>query len=79
MPNRDNRSDNVPHLQEAIEHTMENMREAEDFVQAHGQEMDAKDKADIEAKNRRREEAIHGFRSEIQDEVAYQRNEDESK
>ncbi|GMA64707.1 small acid-soluble spore protein Tlp [Alicyclobacillus fastidiosus] len=72
MAKPDNRSDNVEHLQKAINHTMQNMREASDFLKAHGDEMNAGDVADIRAKNERREEAIEGFREEIQDEAKHQ-------
>lgn len=65
----DDRSDNVARLQNAIEDTMGNLREAEDFLKAHGDAMHPEDKRDIEAKNRRREEAIEGFRAEIKDEA----------
>jgi small acid-soluble spore protein (thioredoxin-like protein) len=70
----DNRADNVEHLQKAINHTMENYREAEDYLKSHSGEMNVEDRQDIEAKNRRREEAIEGFRSEIKDEASHQRN-----
>jgi small acid-soluble spore protein (thioredoxin-like protein) len=69
MPNPDDRSDNVEKLQRSIDNTMSNLRESEDFVKAHGDEMHVKDREDIEAKNQRRERAIGGFRSEIKDEV----------
>ncbi|GEO26042.1 protein Tlp [Alicyclobacillus acidoterrestris] len=72
MAKPDNRGDNVVHLQKAIDHTMENMREAEDFVKAHAGEMNPEDVADIKAKNERREQAIEGFREEIRDEAKYQ-------
>ncbi|EPZ47509.1 MULTISPECIES: small acid-soluble spore protein Tlp [Alicyclobacillus] len=72
MAKPDNRDDNVVHLQKAINHTMENMREAEDFVKAHAGEMNPEDVADIKAKNERREQAIEGFREEIRDEAKYQ-------
>lgn len=69
MPNPDDRSDNVEKLQRSIDNTMANIREAGDFVKAHGDEMHAQDKDDILAKNDRRERAIEGFRDEIRDEV----------
>lgn len=72
MAKPDDRSDNVEKLQHAIANTMENMREAEDFVKAHGNEINAEDKADIEEKNRRRDRAIEGFREEIRDEAKNQ-------
>lgn len=69
MAKPDDRSDNVERIAHAIDNTMENMREAEDYVKAHADEMDPRDKADIEAKNQRRNEAIQGFREEIKDEA----------
>ena len=69
MANPDDRSDNVDKLQEMIANTQENMRQAEDTLRAHSHEMNAKDRADINAKNERRERAIDGFREEIQDEL----------
>lgn len=70
MAKPDDRSDNVEKLQDMIQDTMENIRESQDYVKAHGSEMNSDEKANIEAKNQRREESIEGFRSEIQDESA---------
>lgn len=70
MAKQDDRSDNVEKLQQMIQNTEENLRESRDFLKAHGDEMAAQDRADIQAKNQRREESIDGFRSEIQDENA---------
>ncbi|WP_067621389.1 small acid-soluble spore protein Tlp [Alicyclobacillus acidiphilus] len=72
MAKPDNRKDNVEHLQQALNHTMENMREAETMLEAHGDDMNPKDKAALEQKNRRRMQAIEGFREEIKDEAHYQ-------
>jgi small acid-soluble spore protein (thioredoxin-like protein) len=69
MAKPDDRSDNVEKLQRSIQNTMANLREANDFLKAHGQEMRAEDKAALEAKNERRERAIEGFRDELKDEV----------
>ncbi|MFM1655081.1 small acid-soluble spore protein Tlp [Brevibacillus sp. B_LB10_24] len=69
MAKPDDRSDNVEKLQEMVQNTMENMREARDYLKAHGEEMSQADKADIEAKNQRREESVEGFREEIRDEA----------
>ncbi|MBX5436198.1 MAG: small acid-soluble spore protein Tlp [Alicyclobacillaceae bacterium] len=76
MAKPDDRSDNVAKLQDMIQDTMENMREARDFLKAHGEEMRAEDRARLEAKNERREQAIQGFREEIQDELPYARTEE---
>jgi small acid-soluble spore protein (thioredoxin-like protein) len=66
----DDRSDNVEKLQNMIEHTMENMREAEDYMKANEGEMPSEEVADIREKNRRRRDAIEGFREEIRDEIS---------
>jgi small acid-soluble spore protein (thioredoxin-like protein) len=77
MPKPDDRSDNVEKIARAIDNTMENHRDSEDFLKAHGDEMNANDKADLSDKNERREQAIRGFREEIKDEANH-RSEDRS-
>lgn len=72
MPKPDDRSDNVEKLQEMLQNTEESIRESEDYLSAHAGEISAEEKANIEAKNQRREESIDGFRSEIQDEASQQ-------
>lgn len=73
MAKPDDRSDNVERIAHAIDNTMENLREAEDFVKAHAGEMNPEDETDIKAKNERRKEAISGMREEIKDEAHQQR------
>ncbi|TCS82512.1 small acid-soluble spore protein Tlp [Tepidibacillus fermentans] len=68
-PKPDDRSDNVEKLQQMIQNTQENFREAKDYYNAHKDEMSEKEKQQIIAKNERRLESIKGFRSEIEDEV----------
>jgi small acid-soluble spore protein (thioredoxin-like protein) len=68
MPKPDDRSDNVERIADAIQNTMANLRESEDFLKAHGEEMRAQDREALEAKNARRERAIDGLREEIKDE-----------
>lgn len=64
-PKPDDRSDNVDKLQNMIHETIENIEAAHETMQlASGEE-----KQNIMEKNKRREEAIEGFRSEIKDEV----------
>jgi small acid-soluble spore protein (thioredoxin-like protein) len=67
--NPDNRADNVAHIQKSIDGTVRNMRKAEEMMRATDNE---KTKAELAAKNERREEALHAFRQEIKDEAAYQ-------
>lgn len=63
-PNPDDRSDNVEKLQDMIHDTMENIHEAEDHLEfASGEERE-----NIIDKNKRRKQAIEGFRNEIKDE-----------
>ncbi|MEJ8547955.1 small acid-soluble spore protein Tlp [Brevibacillus borstelensis] len=70
MAKPDNRSDNVEKLQEMIQNSMENIRETRDYLNVHGDEISAEEKAGLEQKNERREESIEGFRSEIKDEAS---------
>ncbi len=69
MPKPDDRSDNVERLQEHIEDTYENLDDAEDALAAHKHDMRDDQVDAIEDKNRRRREAIEGFRDEIEDEA----------
>lgn len=69
MANPDDRNDNVQRLQENIANTQENMREADDFLRAHGHEMRDEDRRAVEDKNARRDRAVDGFREEIKDEA----------
>lgn len=73
MAKPDDRSDNVEKLQTMIQTTMENMRDTRDYLKAHCDEISNDERATLEAKNQRREEAIQGFRSEIKDEAHHSR------
>ncbi|MFP4974869.1 small acid-soluble spore protein Tlp [Paenibacillus sp. CN-4] len=72
-PKPDNRSDNVKHLQKNIHNTIENYREAQDYLSEHADEITGAEKSQIEAKNERRLDSIRGFREEVKDEAAFQR------
>jgi small acid-soluble spore protein (thioredoxin-like protein) len=68
-PKPDDRSDNVEKLQNMIHDTIENIEAAHETMEfASGEE-----KQNISEKNKRREEAIEGFRAEIKDEVNNQK------
>jgi small acid-soluble spore protein (thioredoxin-like protein) len=69
MAKPDDRSDNVRKLQESVQNTIENSREATDYLNEFGDEIPAGQKKAIEDKNARRKDSIQGFRAEIQDEV----------
>ncbi|SHI25756.1 small acid-soluble spore protein Tlp [Desulfosporosinus lacus] len=61
MSKTDNRVDYKAHLQEHIDHTAANLKEAEDYLDEHAGEITAVKKHIIEAKNDRRKESIEGF------------------
>jgi small acid-soluble spore protein (thioredoxin-like protein) len=65
----DNLADNEAHLQEHIDHTLENLREAEDYLDEQSDEITSNENQDIEAKNDRRKESINGFIAEKKDEA----------
>lgn len=62
----DDRSDNVDKLQANIDNTIENMEMAEEMI---AETDDDKTKKNLRAKNERRQDALDGFRQEIQDEA----------
>lgn len=65
-PNPDDRRDNVFQIQRNMDMTVHNMELADEII---AQTDDPKVKADLIAKNQRREEALKGMRAEIRDEV----------
>lgn len=72
MAKPDNRSDNVEHLQEHVQNTIDNLEEAESYLNKHGEEISSHEQQEIEQKNENRKESIQGFREEIKEESAYQ-------
>ena len=73
VANPDNREDNVPKLQRMISNTIRNMREAEDYLDEHADEIGDEERSRIEAKNERRRESLENLRAEIRDEANHQR------
>ena len=67
-PNPDNRADNVKNIQSNINHTISNIRKADEVIEETSNE---KTKRDLTAKNERREQALNGLRREIKDEAEY--------
>lgn len=67
QPKQDDRSDNVEKLQEMVHNTIENMEAAEATLEFANE----KDRADVDAKNERRREALEGMREEIKDEAQF--------
>ncbi|MET3288853.1 UNVERIFIED_CONTAM: small acid-soluble spore protein (thioredoxin-like protein) [Brevibacillus sp. OAP136] len=70
MAKPDDRSDNAEKLTEMKHNAEENIRETKAYLNEFGDEISAEEKADLEAKNARREESIHGFTEEIADETS---------
>ena len=69
MAKPDNRADNVEHLQQAVQNTMENLNEAEDYLAEHADEVGSTELNQVRSKNERRRESIQSFREEIKDEA----------
>lgn len=69
MAKPDNRADNEVHLQQHIDHTFANLREAEDYLDEHADEITDDEKQAIETKNDRRKESIKSFIAEKKDEA----------
>ncbi|WP_166242100.1 small acid-soluble spore protein Tlp [Paenibacillus turpanensis] len=69
MAKPDNRADNVEKMQEMIQHTQENMHEAQEYLNEFGDEMTAEQRGNMEEKNERRRASIEKFREEIKDEA----------
>lgn len=70
-PNPDDRSDNVEKIQENINHTIRNMEAAEEMMAITD---NPQTKAELKAKNKRREDALAGLRREIKDEADSKEN-----
>lgn len=73
MAKPDNRADNVEKLQEHVQNTIGNLREAEEYLAEHAEELSPDEARAIREKNENRRESIAGMRSEIKDEAAHQR------
>ncbi|WP_179194734.1 small acid-soluble spore protein Tlp [Bacillus sp. EAC] len=66
-PNPDDRSDNASKIQNTIDQTRENMKEAEASMKFGNEQ----DRQNVLAKNERREEALEALQSELKDEQAF--------
>ncbi|MED4602942.1 small acid-soluble spore protein Tlp [Paenibacillus validus] len=72
MAKPDNRADNVEHLQNNINNTIENLEESEEYLAEHADEISPDEKQQVASKNERRRNSLESFRSEIKDESAFQ-------
>lgn len=70
-PKPDDRRDNVDRIQNKIDNTIANYREAEDMIK---NSTDPKQRRELQEKNERRERSIEGAREEIRDEAIAKRN-----
>ena len=68
-PNPDDRRDNVENIQSSINHTLSNIRKANEVIK---ETSDEKTKRELIAKNERREQALDSLRREIKDEAEHQ-------
>ncbi|AHM64511.1 small acid-soluble spore protein Tlp [Paenibacillus polymyxa] len=71
MAKPDNRADNVEHLQQNIQNTLQNLHEAEGYLNEFSSEISNEERQQIEEKNNRRKQSIRSFREEVKDEAAH--------
>ncbi|ADO54863.1 spore protein [Paenibacillus jamilae] len=71
MAKPDNRADNVEHLQQNIQNTLQNLHEAEGYLNEFSSEISNEERKQIEEKNNRRKQSIRSFREEVKDEAAH--------
>lgn len=69
MAKPDDRSDNAEKLQTMVQNTIDNLEEAEDYLDEHAEEISGTEAQAIKEKNENRRESIAGFREEIKDEA----------
>ncbi|MFT8311659.1 MAG: small acid-soluble spore protein Tlp [Sporolactobacillus sp.] len=71
MAKPDDRSDNWEKISRNIGSTLQNINETNDYLKAHGDEMNEDEKRQLHEKNQRRDESVKGLREEIKDESAF--------
>ena len=71
--NPDNRRDNESKIKRAMASTKSNIEAAEEII---AETDNKKMKADLEAKNERREQALHGMEAEMKQEAEFNKNND---
>jgi small acid-soluble spore protein (thioredoxin-like protein) len=59
----------VDKLQEAVQNTIDNLEESEDYLDEHSEEISPQEKQAISNKNDNRRESLSGLRNEIKDEA----------
>lgn len=68
IPKPDDRSNNVDRIQDNITMTIQNIHRADEMIE---KTSDNKMKNELKEKNRRRQDALKGMRSEIRDEALH--------
>ncbi|MDB8791439.1 small acid-soluble spore protein Tlp [Romboutsia sp. 1001216sp1] len=71
-PNPDDRRDNVEKIQCNINHTLKNIRLANEMIEKVD---NPEERRKLEEKNKRREESLNNMRSEIKEEANVNKNE----
>ena len=72
-PKPDDRSDNAAKIKAAMDATKRNIEMAEEMI---AETDNPQTKADLEAKNKRRAEALHGMEAERKQEAAHKKEQD---
>jgi len=68
MAKPDGRTENVDRLMKNVRHTIENLNEAEAYLQEHAEELSPEQAAAIREKNERRRENIDRLKEEVEEE-----------
>ncbi|PWW00682.1 small acid-soluble spore protein (thioredoxin-like protein) [Paenibacillus cellulosilyticus] len=71
-PKPDDRSNNAERIREAIQNTQDNLRESEDYLDEHAEEIAPSELNALKQKNHGRQAAIAGFESELEDEEPFE-------
>ncbi|QGQ96699.1 small acid-soluble spore protein Tlp [Paenibacillus psychroresistens] len=69
MAKPDDRSDNVAHLQEHVENTVDNLQETKAYLDEHAEEISSEELNNLAEKNQKRRQSISSFKEEIIDET----------
>lgn len=72
MAKPDNRNNNAERLEQMVNNTIENLEEAHKTLQ--NEDLKQEERAQIEAKNEKRQASIESFQSEIVDEKSAREN-----
>lgn len=69
MAKPDDRSDNVEKISNAVQNTVQNLDESEEYLAEHADELGASERQQLNEKNENRRQSIRNMRSEIRDEA----------